>query len=130
MEGRAVSPPSFRIFISMRNTIAILMLALLSSCVVERTVIEHDDTYVWRRQEVPPLPYRPRNYDRRYTDTEYFYVRPFSRPLWYSYPYWNQPATVIIVPRQENNLQQGRRPDRGSLPNHNRNQITPRRGRN
>ena len=115
----------------MRTIATVFLLFALSSCVVNQTLVEHDDMYVWKRLDVPTTSYEWRGYhERKYPQPDYMYIHPFVRPRWYHYPYWNQPSTVIIVPKQENNLQPGKRPDRGSLPNHNRNQITPRRGRN
>lgn len=116
---------------SVRRPVIFLALLALCSCVTERTVVENDDLYVWRRHEVPTSAYVWRGYhDRKYTDPDYLYIHPFVRPRWYHYPYWNQPSTVIVVPKQENNYQPGKRPDRGNLPGQNRNLTKPGRGRN
>lgn len=89
---------------------------LLFSCAVDRTVVEHDDMYVWRRLDVPTSAYEWRGYhDRKYSDPEYNYVHSFVRQRWYYDQYWNANPTVIVIPKMNSYIQPGKRPDRGGF---------------
>ena len=121
MEGRAVSPPSFRIFISMRTIATVFLLFAVSSCIVEQNLVDTDDLYITKHYDIATRNYSW--YENRRT-----YVYP---SYWNPYPYeMIVVRPIVVVPRIQEQYQTGKRPDRGSLPNHNGNQTTPRRGRN
>lgn len=107
----------------MKKLSMLLVCLLLSSCVLDYSLVsgDYDDLYARRHYDWYTNSYRWYQYQRSYIYPSY----------WNPYPYERIVVTpMIVVPQTQEQYQTGKRPDRGSLPNHNRNQTTPRRGRN